>query len=676
VIDRVVLRGRSQTSGARRFELRFSSSEAPAEDFVSVLSGEIPQDNDGHTFTLAPTQARRAELRILDNWGHPSVTDLYNLELWTRDRQGGIVSLAAGGAAVASFSSERQDPERALDIDPGTRWESASGQGTDQWLTVDLVGDDAHLVDRVRLVGPSIGSSPRAFEVRVSESSADPATMTTVYSGEQPGGGQPHWVFFDPTPARFVQLFVHDTQSDIGWVGVSSFDVYSPDLGSPAVPFDDHSADPDGTIAAWSWDFGDGSTSSERHPVHTFSAPGTYSVSLTVTDNDGQSSTLVRDYTAFAPPEALFDWTPIEPLEGDLVRFDDLSVTDGQILAWRWTFHTGAERTADDPAWAYADDGAWPLTLEVTDSRLLTSSVTLDVPVSNADPGLVLIAPTESVVWGEAWIPAQASATDPGSVDQGQLVCRWDYGDGESVTIDGCYGTDARVEHTYAQPGLYTATLTVTDPSGATASGDFQMDVGRRPSRATLLSHVENPAAQELTLEARLLDVFEEPVVGRTVTLRRGGQSVDAVTDAAGEAVGVIASVPEASDPPVVEFAGDALYLPDTGSTYPTGTVLAGIGDGEVFAYDPAGQLVDVLDTASQSIEQSGMCFDPDERLLTANFATVGGGGTYGSMSRFDRYGNRLDALWTDIFNADHPESCAVDANGFVYVRSGVDGPD
>ncbi|MCG8456095.1 MAG: Ig-like domain-containing protein, partial [Holophagales bacterium] len=345
VLERVVLRGRGQSSGARTFELRVSTSTGTAEDFTTALSGEIPQDNDHHEFPLPLVPARRVELRIVDNWGHGAVTDLYHLELWTRDREGGILSLVSAGAAVADFSSERQDPERAFDLEEYTRWESANGQSTEQWLTVDLIGDQAYIVDRVRLLGLSIGSSPRNFEIRVSDSSPDPATMATVHQGELPAGGFPHWVFFEPVAARFVQLFVHDTQSDIGWVGVASFEVYSPQLGSPTVPFDDHSFDADGTIVGWSWDFGDGSTSTERHPVHTYAAPGTYEVSLTVTDDHGQSTMQSLTYTALAPPQAAFGWTPASVVEGDLVHLQDLSTdADGQVVAWRWTFHEGSVR--------------------------------------------------------------------------------------------------------------------------------------------------------------------------------------------------------------------------------------------------------------------------------------------------------------------------------------------
>jgi hypothetical protein len=55
--------------------------------------------------------------------------------------------------------------------------------------------------------------------------------------------------------------------------------------------FTDRSTDPDGQVVAWSWNFGDGTTSTERNPTHTFAGPGTYTVTLTTTDNTGQTGT-------------------------------------------------------------------------------------------------------------------------------------------------------------------------------------------------------------------------------------------------------------------------------------------------------------------------------------------------------------------------------------------------
>lgn len=60
------------------------------------------------------------------------------------------------------------------------------------------------------------------------------------------------------------------------------------------VAFTDESIDTDGQVVAWQWDFGDNRTSTERNPSHTYTAAGTYRVTLTVTDDTGQTASFTR----------------------------------------------------------------------------------------------------------------------------------------------------------------------------------------------------------------------------------------------------------------------------------------------------------------------------------------------------------------------------------------------
>jgi PKD repeat protein len=66
--------------------------------------------------------------------------------------------------------------------------------------------------------------------------------------------------------------------------------------------FTDISADADGTVSAWSWDFGDGSGASVANPVHQYAVAGSYAVVLTVTDNDGDTGAVSKTVTVTEPP--------------------------------------------------------------------------------------------------------------------------------------------------------------------------------------------------------------------------------------------------------------------------------------------------------------------------------------------------------------------------------------
>ncbi len=82
------------------------------------------------------------------------------------------------------------------------------------------------------------------------------------------------------------------------------------------VDFIDTSADPDGVVVSWSWDFGDGATSTERHPSHTFLVADTYHVRLVVTDDDGATGGVTRFIAVQPGPGGTFgDFTEVTPLD-------------------------------------------------------------------------------------------------------------------------------------------------------------------------------------------------------------------------------------------------------------------------------------------------------------------------------------------------------------------------
>jgi PKD repeat protein len=94
----------------------------------------------------------------------------------------------------------------------------------------------------------------------------------------------------------------------------------------------DGSNDPDGSIVTYAWDFGDGGSSTEANPSHTYSDVGTYSATLTVTDDDNAShgDSVVITVTGAAQDELhVQDQTVIRQTRGKWARgLDQVLITD------------------------------------------------------------------------------------------------------------------------------------------------------------------------------------------------------------------------------------------------------------------------------------------------------------------------------------------------------------
>jgi len=155
------------------------------------------------------------------------------------------------------------------------------------------------------------------------------------------------------------------------------------------------SKDPDGTITKYEWDFGDGGKDQGIKVNHMYNTGGTYTVTLTVTDDQGAVGSAQQTVTVLGqankPPVASFTFSPATPKVNESVQFDASASKDpdGTITKYEWDFGDGAKGAGVKTTHAYAQPGNYTVTLTVTDNQGAKGSTTQTVTVAQTE-GVIL----------------------------------------------------------------------------------------------------------------------------------------------------------------------------------------------------------------------------------------------------------------------------------------------
>jgi PKD repeat protein len=222
-----------------------------------------------------------------------------------------------------------------------------------------------------------------------------------------------------------------------------------------------------GRNVSFHWDFGDDSTSTQQtpsdrySPEHTYNLTGTYTATLTVTDDEGatanQSITIQVTYLPIAVVSANVT-LGIEPLT---VQFTGSGTDrDGQVISYHWDFGDGKTSSQQNPSHPYTSNGTYTATLTVTDNQGGTGANSITITVQYNNPPTALASANST----SGKPPLIVQFTGSGTDLDGQVVSyHWDFGDGST-------STQQSLSHTYTSNGTYIATLTITDDKGKTGT--------------------------------------------------------------------------------------------------------------------------------------------------------------------------------------------------------------
>ncbi|RZN40095.1 MAG: PKD domain-containing protein [Methanosarcinales archaeon] len=174
------------------------------------------------------------------------------------------------------------------------------------------------------------------------------------------------------------------------------------------VAFTGTGSDSDGTITSYEWTFGDDANSTSQNPAHIYNNPGTYTATLTVTDDDGAtgSDSVVITVTESAnkPPIAGAFASPESGTAPFDVAFTGTgSDSDGTVVSYEWTFGDDANSTSQNPAHIYNNPGTYTATLTVTDDGGATGSDSVVIIVTEPTTGTWInpVAATASSYYGK-----------------------------------------------------------------------------------------------------------------------------------------------------------------------------------------------------------------------------------------------------------------------------------
>ncbi|MCP4523020.1 MAG: PKD domain-containing protein [Candidatus Gracilibacteria bacterium] len=271
------------------------------------------------------------------------------------------------------------------------------------------------------------------------------------------------------------------------------------DSFSHFIPTDGNDSDNEGMISddglidgtqedgelTYEWNFGDGTLSTLKDPVHVFENPGVYTVTLTITDPTGGIEVLT--YVVTIDPDSFIvylDTNAIKTDEGLDIDFTSNVIGGKNPLTYKWNFGDGTSSTEEDPNHIYTNPGIYDVTLEVIDGSGITQIIETTIVYEHTGLDSEIIALPDDIIGGKfSFENITHNGTPP-------FTYEWDFGDKNK-------SEGKTPGHIYKVDGRYLVTGEVTDAGGNTSTdtiylivkgqetAGFNIDISANKTRGT-----------------------------------------------------------------------------------------------------------------------------------------------------------------------------------------------
>lgn len=232
-------------------------------------------------------------------------------------------------------------------------------------------------------------------------------------------------------------------------------------------------------LQSWHWDFGDGVTSTDAVPTHTYNGPGIFSPVLYYTDKTGCTGSVSYNTVIISNPFTLdFSASPTTVCVGSQVNFSPSFSNGAGINSLQWTFGDGGSSSSN--YWTYGRPGSYSVTLSARNAGGCTGSVTKTAYINViASPGTY--GSYTNTCDGDRLLVTFSYT--PGTADK--VV--WSFGDGTTQTTDA---TTTQVQHAYPATGTYYPQIVASNSQCSTTNTDKVMVLQKQSLQLSAASTV------------------------------------------------------------------------------------------------------------------------------------------------------------------------------------------